>query len=53
MDKAKAYSNVQLHRPGEQRNQQPTRPADDVTRVMKGLQGPTQLTEWDDGEARK
>jgi hypothetical protein len=30
---------------------QPTRPVNDVTEVMKGLQEPTQLIKWDDDEA--
>ena len=41
-------SNAQVHRQKQFRH--PTRPAEDVNKLAKGLQERTQLIEWDDGE---
>ena len=35
----------------QKKPRQPTRPAEDVNKLTKGLQEPTQLTGWDDSKA--
>ena len=43
------YSHAQTER--QKKLRQPTRAAEDVKKVTKGLQEPPQLIKWDDGEA--
>ena len=53
VDRCNSIRTPTVNHPGsatEETFQQPTRPADDVTMITKGLQESTKPIDWDDGE---